>query len=61
MPLQPVDYVPECGAYKQRIEKELRSMKARQNGGLSYQAPVGPYAVPDKLPPELLQHLQRVG
>ena len=47
MPAAPsVDFVPECGAYRQRIQKELRGMRPRV-----VQPPsVGPYAIPTSLP-----------
>jgi predicted ribosome quality control (RQC) complex YloA/Tae2 family protein len=49
MPVQPVDFVDEVGAYKQRIEKELRSLRPKN----IYYPSVGPYAIPDKLPPDM--------
>lgn len=57
MPVQPVDFVPEVGAYKQRIEKELRTLKPRGDG--SFQPPLGPYAIPDKLPADLVALLKK--
>lgn len=48
MPASPsVDFVPECGAYRQRIQKELRSMRPRAVVPPS----VGPYAIPHDVPP----------
>ncbi|CUG89942.1 Hypothetical protein, putative [Bodo saltans] len=50
MPLTPVDFVPEVGAYRQRIEKELRTLRPKTS---QYYPVVGPYAIPDRLPPDL--------
>lgn len=50
MPLIPVDFVPEVGAYRQRIEKELRTLRPKT---IQYHPVVGPYAIPDRLPPDM--------
>lgn len=51
----PVDFVPEVGAYRQRIEKELRTLRPKTS---PYQAAVGPYAIPETLPLELQRLLE---
>jgi hypothetical protein len=50
MPLIPVDFVPEVGAFRQRIEKELRTLRPKTS---QYYPVVGPYAIPDRLPPDM--------
>ena len=44
----PVDYVPEVLAYKERISRELDTIRPRPRAN----PPLGPYAVPDRLPDE---------